>query len=165
MSTKVGARDFITSKSCNKIKTKDDSGHSNGWLLEILSERDSFSGDLKGQIYLSVVLPGAIKGYHLHADADYFVTCIKGKVREIIYRNKNNRQIIEMGDGNYKTVHLPKRYPHAIKNVGSQPAYVLVYRHPAWEPAIGDQLDIPIHEITKDKSWSLIKQFLKKFKR
>ncbi|MEK9209016.1 MAG: hypothetical protein AAB910_02980, partial [Patescibacteria group bacterium] len=98
-----------------------------------------------------------------HAGADYFVTCIRGKVREIIYKSRREKAEVVMGDGDFKTVFLPKYHPHAIQNIGKEPAYILVYRHPAWSPKIKEQFDIPRSKITTVAAWSEIRSFIRKF--
>ena len=98
----------IKIKDCKKVETFDADKKPNGWLLEIFSDRDNFMKNIKGQVYLSVVSPGQFKGFHLHALADYFVTCISGKVRHIVYTAKNKKHENEMGDGDFKKVFLPQ---------------------------------------------------------
>lgn len=157
-------KNIVTIKPCKKVETKNQNGKSNGWLLEVVSDRDQFTKHLKGQIYLTVAKPGELKGYHLHAVSDYFVTCLKGTVQEIIYKSKTEKQTVTMGDGDFKTVFLPKGYPHAIRNIGKQPAYVLVYRFPSWDPGVREQLDIPKDEIRTVDAWKKIRQFLSQYK-
>ena len=157
-------KDIVKVKPCKKIVTLNPkTKKSNGWLLEVVSDMDRFTKHLRGQIYLTVVNPGEFKGYHLHAGADYFVTCLKGKIKEIIYKSINEKQEVKMGDDDFKTVFLPKGYPHAIENLGKEPAYVLVYRYPAWSPDIYEQYDIPQDQIRSPEAWGKIHSFIKNF--
>lgn len=155
-------KSIVTIKSCKKVITFDTHKKPKGWLLEVVSESDKFTKHLRGQVYLSVLNPKALMDYHLHAQADYFVTCLKGKVVEVIYKNRKEKQEVEMGDGDFKTVFLPKGHPHAIKNIGKEPAYVLIYRYPAWDPKIKEQLDISPEEIETKAAWKKIREFIKK---
>lgn len=155
---------MVAIKPCKKIITFDPKTKKcNGWLLEIISDTDHFTKHLRGQVYMSVANPGEFKGYHLHAGADYFITCLKGKVKELIYKSRNEKQEIMMGGGDFKTVFLPKGYPHAIENIGREPAYVLIYRYPAWSPDIKEQLDISRNQIKSQKTWSKIRAFIENF--
>lgn len=156
-------KNIVDIKPCKKVETKNQKGKKNGWLLEVFSDRDGFTKHMKGQVYLTVAQPGEFKGYHLHAVSDYFVTCLKGTIKHIIYKNKTTKQTVEMGDDNFKTVFLPKGHPHAIWNIGNQPAYVLVYRYPAWDPGIREQLDITREEIDTVGAWKTIREFLAQF--
>lgn len=150
-------------KPCKFVKTFDSNGRPNGWLLELVSDKDGFTKHIKGQMYLTVAEPGKLKGFHLHALATYYVTCVKGKVREIIYKSRTEKQVIEMVDGDFKTVELPTGYPHAIENTGKEPAYVLIYRHPAWDPDVNEQLDISPAEIETEQAWKKIRKFIKSY--
>lgn len=116
---------MIKVKSCKKIITGN-----KGWLLEIASDRDGFT-EIKGQIYMITINPGVVKGYHMHKGTDYYVTCIKGKVRHVVYPG---REESIMGDDDFKTVFMPKGSAHAIENLGNEVAYVLMYRTVAWDP-------------------------------
>jgi dTDP-4-dehydrorhamnose 3,5-epimerase-like enzyme len=151
-------------KPCKKVTTFDADKKPKGWLLEVVSDSDKFTEHLKGQVYLTVLKPGFFTDFHLHAQADYFVTCLKGKVVELIYKSRKEKQEVKMGDGDFKTVFLPKGHPHAIKNIGEEPAYVLIYRYPAWNPEIKEQLDIPPKDIETEAAWKKVKELIKKFK-
>ena len=112
---------------------------------------------------MTVINPVGIMDYHMHAGADYFVTCLKGSVKEIIYKSRNEKREVKMGDGDFKTVFLPRGYPHAIENLGEEPAYVLVYRYPSWSPDIKEQYDIPRSEIDSLEAWEKIRAFIEDF--
>lgn len=157
-------KNLVKIKPCKKVETRNQKGKPNGWLLEVMSDRDGFTKHIKGQVYLTVAEPGEFKGYHLHAQSDYFVTCLRGKIKEIIYKSRTKKQEIKMGDGDFKTVFLPKGYPHAIQNTGKESAYVLVYRYPAWDPDVKEQLDITKAEINTAEAWKKIRKFLSTFK-
>ena len=68
-----------------------------------------------------------------------------------------------MGDGDYKLMELPRGYPHAVQNIGDEPAYTLVYRYPAWDPDINEQFDIAPEDIETEEAWKKIEEFKKKF--
>lgn len=155
----------IRIKQCKLVPTFDSQKQSNGWLLELISDKDGFTKHLAGQMYLTVAKPGMFKGYHLHALSDYYVTCIRGNVQEIIYKSKSEKEVITMGDNDFKTVELPHGYPHGIKNIGAKDAYVLIYRYPAWDPNINEQFDVDEKEIETDKAWENIKKFLYAFRK
>lgn len=150
------------SKAAKRVETKDAHGNPNGWLLELVSDRDPFIKHIRGQMYLTVVQPGAIKGFHLHATANYYVACIKGRVRETFYLDMANKYVFEMGDNDFKVVHIPSGAPHSIENFGDDPAYVLIYRYPAWDPDINDQLDIAPEDIEQAQAWERIAAFMRK---
>lgn len=154
----------IKIKPCKKIETFNSKKEPNGWLLELISDRDGFTKELRGQVYLTVARPGQFKGFHLHAAADYFVTCVKGKIKHIIYTGFGGCCEIEMGDGDFKTVFLPKGFPHGLENTGDEDAYVIIYRYPSWSPEFKEQFDISLEEIETKEVWEKINSFNEKFK-
>src|SRR3989338_10825541 len=143
----MGTEKIITIKPCKKVDTKHTDGVPNGWLLELQSDRDGFTDNIKGGFYLTVLDPGSVKGYHIHAVAEYHVTCMKGSVRSTVYRSRNEHETVTMGDGDFKTIKYPPGCAHLIENIGDGPAYVLIYRYPSWSPDVPEQLDIPPEEI------------------
>lgn len=153
----------IKIKPCKKVGTFDSKKEPNGWLLELISDSDGFTKWLRGQAYLTVARPGQFKGFHLHAAADYFVTCIKGKIKQIIYTGPRKRHEIEMGDDDFKTVFLPKGFPHGLENIGAVDAYVIIYRYPSWSPDFKEQLDITPQDIETEEAWDKIDSFVKEF--
>jgi dTDP-4-dehydrorhamnose 3,5-epimerase-like enzyme len=155
--------DIITIKPCKKVATKHTDGTSNGWLLEVQSDRDGFTEELKGQFYLTVADPGSVKGYHIHAVATYHVTCLKGRIRSTVYKDKNSKQAVEMGDGDFKTIKYAPGGAHLIENIGNEPAYILIYRYPSWSLDLPEQLDVPPEEIETDAAWEKIDAFVKQW--
>src|SRR3989344_1232890 len=81
---------FIKTKPCKKIETFDADKKPNGWVLEIVSDKDNFTKHIRGQIYLTVVEPGLFKGYHVHAAADLFIRIRiqSGKFRWVVTISK-----------------------------------------------------------------------------
>lgn len=157
-------KSFFKIKPCKKIDTFDAHKNHNGWVLEIVSDKDGFTKHIKGQVYMTVAPPGSFKGYHVHAAADYFITCIRGQIVDIIYKSRDVKQEIKMGDGDFKTIRVPKGSPHGFKNIGKESAHVLIYRYPAWSPSLKEQLDIPSKDIETKEAWNKIKEFRKKFR-
>lgn len=156
-------KDSIEIKPCKKVDTKDMQGQPNGMLLEILNELDGFGLGFKGQVYLTVTKKGEEKGYHIHALATYHITCIKGRIQSTIYTDKDHKEVIEMGDGDFKTIKYSPGGAHLMKNVGNEDAYVIVYRDVPWSPEVGEQLDIEPERIETDDAWQEIEEFNKKF--
>ena len=157
--------DFIKIKPCKKVPTLTiDKKDTNGWLLEIMGEGDGFTKNLNGQVYLTTIDPGVEKGYHIHAGAQYYITCIKGRIRSIVYQDQHTKQEFESGEGDFKTYEIPLGSAHYMANIGSEQAYILCYRFPPWSPEFKEQLDIPVKEIETEESWNKIKEFVEVFK-
>lgn len=154
---------IVETKPAKRVDTKDASGVPNGFLLELVSELDGFTQGIKGQMYLTVAEPGTLKGFHMHAQANYYIICVKGRVKEIVYRSATEKEEVEMGDGDFKVMHLPKGYPHAIQNIGSEPAYTLIFRDAPYDPNVKEQFDIAPEDIEKSEWWEKIEAFKKQF--
>lgn len=157
-------KNIITIKPCKKVATKHVDGTPNGWLLEVQSDRDGFTDKLVGSVYLTVIDPGAAKGYHVHAVATYHVTCLKGSARSIVYRTRTEKESVEMGENSFKTIKYPPGCAHLIENIGSEPAYVLIYRYPAWSPELKEQFDVAPEVIEKETTWHDIQKFVSQFR-
>ncbi len=152
--------DKILTKPCKKIITKDSNGKENGFVLELFSDRDPSIPEIKGQVYLTVAEPGLFKGYHLHGLANYYVICIKGTVQETVYQNYDTHTTVEIGENNPQMVLIPRGCPHGFLNIGTEPAYVLIYRDPSWDPAVKEQFDIAPEDIEKKETWEKIAKFM-----
>lgn len=153
---------IISIKPCKKVTTKHLDGTPNGWLLEIQSDHDGFTENLVGSMYISVIEPGAVKGYHIHAVATYHITCLKGRMRSTVYRDRTHYERVEMGNDDFKTIKYPPGCAHLIENIGAEPVYALIYRYPAWSPDLPEQLDIPPERIETPEAWEEIEAFVKK---
>lgn len=158
------ADDIIQIKPCKKVDTKHTDGKPNGWLLELQSDRDGFTDHLKGSFYLTVLAPGVVKGYHIHAVAEYHVTCVKGRVRSTVYKSRTERQEVEHGEGSFQTIKYAPGCAHLISNIGEGEAYVIIYRYPAWSPDLPEQLDIAPEEIATEAAWEKIQNFVSQFR-
>ena len=160
----MGSEKIINIKPCKKVVTKHIDGTLNGWLLEVQSDRDGVTKNLVGNIYLTVVDSGAVKGYHIHALASYHVTCLKGTVRSTVYTDRTHKETVKMGDDDFKTLIYPPGCAHLIENIDEGPAYVLIYRYPAWNPEVHEQFDIAPEEIDTEEAWEKIKNFISQFR-
>lgn len=148
-------------KPCKKIQTYNSYQQSNGWLLEIMSDQDRWTEHLKGQIYLTVVAPHNQKGFHIHARAMYHFTCLRGRVKSIIYSKPVQKRVMEMGDGNFQTIKVFPGEAHCMINDSDDEAYLLTYRYPAWTADDPDILTISPSEIETPQAWEKIDYFNK----
>lgn len=133
----------ITSRSCKKITTRDLKGKVNGWLLELTSDRDGFTEKLTGQVYLTVVKPKALKGFHKHHLKTNHLTCISGKATLVAWENGKFKEYC-FGEDNFQTVKVPPKIPIAIYNRGHRDAYVINACFPAFDPKVSEQEDIDL---------------------
>lgn len=146
-------------KPCKKVETVNTKNEKNGWLLEIVSDKDNWTENIKGQCYLTVVAPNNYKGFHIHAATLYHFVCVKGKIKSIIYAAKENKREITMGEGDFKAIKVFPGEAHCLLNEHSEPAYILGFRYPAWTKENPDQLTVAPEDIDKEESWIKIRRF------
>lgn len=128
---------------CKKINTKDALGKNNGWLLELNSDKDSWTEFIRGQVYLTVVYPKKQKGFHLHKLKTNHITCIKGSVTVAVFNGKKT-ETFKIGENNFQSLKIPPGLPLAIYNSGNENAYVINYCYPSYDPKIKEQEEINI---------------------
>lgn len=132
-----------SSKQCKKVITRDLKGKTNGWLLELTSDRDSFTEKLKGQVYLTVVKPKTLKGFHKHNLKTNHLTCISGKAILVAWEDGEFKEY-EFGEDNFQIVKVPPKIPIAIYNRGQRDAYIINACFPAFDPHVPEQEDIDL---------------------
>ncbi len=101
-----------------------------GMLMEMLRDDDEFFQKF-GQVYLSVVYPGVVKGWHYHKkQTDHFVF-VKGMAKVVLYDgregSKTHGEVNEffMGEQNRILLAIPPLVLHGMKGVGVEPAYLI----------------------------------------
>ncbi len=110
-----------------------------GRLLEILRLDDAIFKKF-GQVYITTISPGVIKGWHFHEKQTDTVCCIKGSIKLVVYdRRKNSKtykKIEEFFFGDYHPmlVQIPPLVCHAIKCIGEDEAILInipdkLYKH------------------------------------
>ena len=101
-----------------------------GLLMEMMRDDDEFFQKF-GQVYLSVVYPGVVKGWHYHKkQTDHFVF-VKGMAKVVLYdsreSSKTQGEIGEffMGEHNPILLVIPPFVLHGMKGIGIEPAYLV----------------------------------------
>jgi len=137
-------------------------------LKTILDERGMVRHMLKctdphfhkfGEIYFSVIFPGAIKAWHVHRKMELNYAVISGNIKLVLYdpREKSptyrETQEIFMGEDNYVLVIVPAHVVNGFKAVGNKMAIVAncatiphdpdeIERFDPFDPGIGYTWDI-----------------------
>lgn len=127
--------------SHRKFVTKDDNGEANGFLVPIYNINDKFfeEGKEPQQVYMTTVLPGKLKGPHLHYIRTGFFTCIKGNVRIILKVDGEYKIFFSGEDYEYNSIEVPTGIPAAVQCLGDEEAYMLNMPNPAWTPDMNDE--------------------------
>jgi len=133
-----------------------------GMLMEMMRDDDEFFQKF-GQVYLSVVNPGVVKGWHYHKkQIDHFVI-VKGMAKVVLYDtradSKTRGEVNEffMGEHNPILLVIPPYVLHGMKGVGVEPAYLVntptehyVYESPDEFRMAPDDPSIPYDWSRKD---------------
>ncbi len=83
-----------------------------------------------GEIYFSVVYPGAIKGWHLHREMTLNYAVIQGMIKLVLYDDREgsltrgNLMEVFLGEENYCLVKIPPKIWNGFKGIGEKPAIV-----------------------------------------
>jgi dTDP-4-dehydrorhamnose 3,5-epimerase len=101
-----------------------------GFLMEILRSDDVFFKKF-GQVYLTVVYPEVVKGWHYHKrQTDHFCV-VKGMVKVVLYdqrsESKTNKEVNEffIGQNNPVLLVIPPYVLHGMKGIGNEPGYLI----------------------------------------
>jgi len=83
-----------------------------------------------GEIYFSVVYPGAIKGWHLHKKMTLNYAVVSGIIKLVLYdkreKSPTKGELMELfiGEDNYVLVQIPPGVVNGFKGIGTKPAIV-----------------------------------------
>jgi dTDP-4-dehydrorhamnose 3,5-epimerase-like enzyme len=146
----------VIKEDAKKVNTKDSNGKENGWLLEMFKGPEN-----KTEVYLTSVIPGSFKGFHLHRIRASRYVCLRGKVRIITYEFRNgywNKPETPHWDRSENT--LDSSFPQrllispevavGIENIGDTEAWLINYPFPAYDPAQKDeQVEYTLEELEK----------------
>jgi len=127
--------DTIRFVKLEKHPTKDiQDDHVNGSLTVIWRDWDKILEVTPKMIYTSSVMPGEIKGPHLHTKRDSYFVCIRGKV-VFIAKDLNGKYFeIESSEEEPVLIQIPKGHVSAHINTSENIATILTLANPAWRP-------------------------------
>lgn len=109
------------------IKKLDVKKDARGWLAEIIHPEDVGDPNF-GQIHITVVNPGKVRGNHYHKKRTEWFSVIKGK-GTLFLKNMTNgeEKKIAMGLEDLSVIKIPPMYFHSFENTGQDEMYLLVY--------------------------------------
>ncbi|MEO0108702.1 MAG: dTDP-4-dehydrorhamnose 3,5-epimerase family protein [candidate division WOR-3 bacterium] len=101
-----------------------------GYLMELLRADDEIFEKF-GQVYVSVVYPGVVKGWHYHKNQTDHIAVVKGMAKLVLYDRREASptfgQVREffIGELNPTLVKVPPLVLHGMKGIGTEPAYFI----------------------------------------
>ena len=122
-----------------------------GWLAELFRADDLPAEYVPAMAYISVTLPGILRGPHEHVDqADLFGWVGPGDFKVTLWDNRPasptylNRMELAMGQGNPGSIIVPKGVVHCYRCISFEPGMVINCPNRLF---MGDQRAEPIDEI------------------
>ena len=100
-----------------------------GMIMHMLRADESVF-DKFGEIYFSVGLPDAIKGWHNHTLQSQNYAVIQGMIKLVLYDEREGSdsrgELLEMftGEDKYELIHIPPGVVNGYKTYGTKPAIV-----------------------------------------
>jgi dTDP-4-dehydrorhamnose 3,5-epimerase len=129
-----------------------------GFLMEMLRDDDPFFQKF-GQVYLSVVYPGVVKGWHYHKkQTDHFVF-VKGMAKVVLYDAREGSptrgEVSEffMGEQNPILLVVPPYVYHGMKGIGTEPAYLVNTPTEHYVYDAPDEFRVPPHDAGIPYNW------------
>ncbi len=101
-----------------------------GAVMEILRADDELFEKF-GQVYLSTVYPGVVKGWHFHKRQTDHLCIIKGMAKVVLYDDRADSpsrgkiQEFFIGEQNPLLVKIPPLVLHGVKGIGTESAYMI----------------------------------------
>jgi len=100
-----------------------------GKVMHML-RRDDPHFEQFGEIYFSIVYPGAIKAWHLHKSMTLNYAVVHGMIKLVLYDDRKESptrgklQELFIGESNYVLVRIPPNIWNGFKGIGTVPAIV-----------------------------------------
>ncbi len=98
-----------------------------GYLFEGLRKDDKLFDGEYGQCLISIVFPGAVKGWHRHKKQIDYTICIKGNVKYCVVEEKGNKEVktFYLGENNPILIKVPPGIWHGYTPIGNKEAVLL----------------------------------------
>jgi dTDP-4-dehydrorhamnose 3,5-epimerase len=130
-----------------------------GMVMEILRSDEELFEDF-GQVYLSVVYPGVVKGWHYHKVQTDFFAIVKGMAKVVLYDSRQESptrgevQELFMGEQNPMLIRIPPGVVHGIKGIGTEPAYMINCPTEVYDYDRPDEFRLPPDDPSIPYDWS-----------
>lgn len=116
--------------------------HVNGTLTVVWRDWDNLVKNHPKMVYVTSVLPGEIKGPHIHTQRSSYFTCIHGKVVFVIRDVDNNYHEVTASEDEPVLIHVPKNVASAHINVTDEISRILTLADIAWRPNDDEMMNV-----------------------
>lgn len=129
-----------------------------GRLMEILRSDDQLFSRF-GQVYMTTVYPGVVKGWHYHKKQTDHFAVVKGMARLVLYDNRDDSptkgEINEffLGEHNPVLVKIPPLVLHGFKCIGEEEAICINIPTEAYNHDQPDEFRVDPHDNDIPYDW------------
>ena len=113
-----------------------------GYLFETVRKDDKFFDGEFGQVLISVIYHGVIKGFHKHQHQTDYTTCIKGNIKYVVAKEKEDGtadvKVYTIGEKNPVIIKVPPGHWHGYMPLGNQEAVILHVMDKLYDPKNDD---------------------------
>jgi dTDP-4-dehydrorhamnose 3,5-epimerase len=131
-----------------------------GFLMEILRSDDPLFRKF-GQVYVSVVYPGVIKGWHYHKVQTDNIVVIRGMAKVVLFDRREQSptygEIREffVGELNPTLIQIPPLVWHGMKGIGEKAAYFINCPTELYNYGEPDEFRVDPYDPTIPYNWQL----------
>jgi len=134
-----------------------------GYLMEMLRS-DWLEFERFGQVYVTAVYPGVVKGWHYHKlQTDHFI-CVAGMAKVVLYDDREGSatqgEVNEffMGHLNPILLKIPPGVMHGFKGVGQEAALIVNVPTELYNYSQPDEYRVPPHTDQIPYDWRLLER-------
>lgn len=131
-----------------------------GYLMEILRSDDKFFKKF-GQVYMTSVYPGVVKGWHYHKLQTDYITCVHGMIKLVLYDKRDTSRTngvlkeFYIGEKHPLLVSIPPNVMHGFKGIGDETALIINTVTEPYNYTEPDEFRIPWDSPDIPYDWSL----------
>jgi len=130
-----------------------------GYLMEMLRS-DWEEYDKFGQVYVTAVYPGVVKGWHYHKiQSDHFI-CVQGMAKVVLYDSREDSpthgEINEffIGSLNPMLIKIPPGVMHGFKGISQETTLIINVPTELYNYQQPDEYRLPAHTDQIPYNWS-----------
>jgi len=113
-----------------------------GYLFETIRSDDEIFGGTFGQVLVSELYPGVIKGLHKHKKQTDYTACIKGNIKYVVAKENSDGtaevKTFVLGENNQVLIKVPPGYWHGYMPLENKSATILHLMDTLFDPKDDD---------------------------
>ncbi|WP_268544162.1 WxcM-like domain-containing protein [Candidatus Nitrosotenuis cloacae] len=114
----------------------------NGSLTVVWRDWDDIIKNHPKMVYVTSVLPGQIKGPHLHTKRSSYFSCVHGKVVFVIRDDHGQFHEVIVDESEPVLIHVPNNVASAHMNLARETSRILTLADVSWKPNDNEMIDV-----------------------